>query len=196
MRTKRLCRVGVNDVDSDMMIDEEQSVLDDQTFTAVEELKLAIAYQGKGAMAKRVAALRELRRLLSRSEFPPVEAALKAGAVPLLVQGLSFGSPDEQLLEAAWCLTNIAAGKPEETKALLTALPLLIAHLGEKSSSPVAEQCAWALGNVAGEGEELRKVLLSQGALLPLARMMLPNKGSTVRTAAWALSNLIKVLNP
>ncbi|CAL5351074.1 unnamed protein product [Camellia sinensis] len=201
MRTKRLCRVGVNDddvipVDSDMMIDEEQSVLDDQTFTAVGELKLALAYQGKGAMAKRVAALRELRRLLSRSEFPPVEAALKAGAVPLLVQGLSFGSPDEQLLEAAWCLTNIAAGKPEETKALLTALPLLIAHLGERSSSPVAEQCAWALGNVAGEGEELRKVLLSQGALLPLARMMLPNKGSTVRTAAWALSNLIKGPDP
>ncbi|GMP85169.1 hypothetical protein CsSME_00038438 [Camellia sinensis var. sinensis] len=192
MRTKRLCRVGVNDVDSDMMIDEEQSVLDDQTFTAVEELKLAIAYQGKGAMAKRVAALRELRRLLSRSEFPPVEAALKAGAVPLLVQGLSFGSPDEQLLEAAWCLTNIAAGKPEETKALLTALPLLIAHLGEKSSSPVAEQCAWALGNVAGEGEELRKVLLSQGALLPLARMMLPNKGSTGPDPS-AATGLIKI---
>jgi hypothetical protein len=37
-----------------------------------------------------------------------------------------------QLLEAAWCLTNIAAGKPEETKALLPALPLLIAHLGGK----------------------------------------------------------------
>lgn len=35
-----------------------------------------------------------------------------------------------QLLEAAWCLTNIAAGKPEETKALVPALPLLIAHLG------------------------------------------------------------------
>ncbi|XP_042015853.1 importin subunit alpha-9-like isoform X2 [Salvia splendens] len=62
----------------------------------------------------------------------------------------------------------------------------------KKSSLPVAEQCAWALGNVAGEGEELRDVLLSQGALQPLARMMLPNKGSTVRTAAWALSNLIK----
>lgn len=40
----------------------------------------------------------------------------------------------------------------------------------------------------------MRNILLSQGALSPLARMMLPNKGSTVRTAAWALSNLIKVL--
>lgn len=201
MRTKRLCRVGVSGdtdvpLDSDMMIEEDQSILEAQTALAVEELKQAIAYQGKGVLQKRVTALRELRRLLSRSEYPPVEAALKAGAIPLLVQCLSFGSPDEQLLEAAWCLTNVAAGKPEETKALLPALPMLVAHLGEKSSLPVAEQCAWALGNVAGEGEELRNVLLSQGALPPLARMMQPNKGSTVRTAAWALSNLIKGPDP
>ncbi|XP_059646910.1 importin subunit alpha-9 [Cornus florida] len=201
VRTKRLCRVGISGdddvpLDSEMMIDEEQSILEAQTTSAVEELKLAVAYQGKGAMQKRVNALRELRRLLSRSEFPPVEAALRTGAIPLLVQCISFGSPEEELLEAAWCLTNIAAGKPEETKALLPALPLLIAHLGEKSSLPVAEQCAWALGNVAGEGEELRSVLLSQGALIPLARMMLPNKGSTVRTAAWVLSNLIKGPDP
>ncbi|KAL5807254.1 hypothetical protein ACOSQ3_030139 [Xanthoceras sorbifolium] len=202
VRAKRLCRVGTSgsdsevSMDNDMMIDEEQSILETQASAAVEELKSAVAYQGKGAMQKRVSALRELRRILSRSEFPPIEAALKAGAISFLVQCLSFGSSDEQLLEAAWCLTNIAAGKQEETKALLPALPLLIAHLGEKSSSPVAEQCAWALGNVAGEGEELRNILLSQGALPPLARMMLPNKGSTVRTAAWALSNLIKGPNP
>ncbi|KAL4605351.1 hypothetical protein ACB092_09G022300 [Castanea dentata] len=203
VRAKRLCRVGISgdgdadvSLDSEMMIDEEQSILEAQTSSAVEVLKSAVAYQGKGAMQKRVNALRDLRRLLSKSEFPPVEAALKAGAIPILVQCLSFGSQDEQLLEAAWCLTNIAAGKPEETEALLPALPLLIAHLGEKSSLSVAEQCAWALGNVAGEGEKLRSVLLSQGALLPLARMMLPNKGSTVRTSAWALSNLIKGPDP
>ncbi|CAJ1968479.1 unnamed protein product [Sphenostylis stenocarpa] len=202
VRAKRLCRVGIGggddevSIDSDMIIDEEQSILESQTSVAVENLKSSLTFQGKGAVKKRVGALQELRRLLSRSEFPPVESALKAGAVPMLVQCLSFGSPDEQLLEAAWCLTNIAAGNPEETKALLPALPLLIAHLGEKSYPPVAEQCAWALGNVAGEGEELRNVLLVQGALLPLARMMLPDRGSTVRTAAWALSNLIKGPDP
>ncbi|KAG2403049.1 hypothetical protein LR48_Vigan176s000400 [Vigna angularis] len=202
MRAKRLCRVGIGGgdfevaIDSDMLIDEEQSILESQTSVAVENLKSALAFQGKGAVKKRVGALQELRRLLSRSEFPPVESALKAGAVPILVQCLSFGSPDEQLLEAAWCLTNIAAGNPEETKALLPALPLLITHLGEKSYPAVVEQCAWALGNVAGEGEELRNLLLVQGALLPLARMMLPDRGSTVRTAAWALSNLIKGPDP
>lgn len=57
----------------------------------------SVIVRGKGAMSKKVTALRQLRRLLSRSEFPPVEAALKAGAVPLLVQCLSFGSPDEQV---------------------------------------------------------------------------------------------------
>ncbi|KAJ8533977.1 hypothetical protein K7X08_007301 [Anisodus acutangulus] len=203
MRTKRLCRVGVSGNsddasldDGDMMVENDQSVLEARTSSAVEELKLAVAYQGKGATQKRVNALRDLRRLLSKSEFPPVEAALQAGAIPLLIQCLSFSSPDEQLLEAAWCLTNIAAGKPEETKALFPALPLLVAHLGEKSSVHVVEQCAWALGNVAGEGEELRNVLLLQGALPALARMMLPNKRSTVRTAAWALSNLIKGPDP
>ncbi|CAI9098065.1 OLC1v1034626C1 [Oldenlandia corymbosa var. corymbosa] len=202
MRTKRLCRVGVvgegDDpiIEDDMMTDEQLNILEDQASSAVEELKLAVSYQGKGALQRRVAALREVRRFLSRPEFPPIEAAIKAGAIPLLVQCLSFGSPEEQLLEAAWCMTNIATGNSEETKALLPALPLLIAHLGEKSSSHVAEQCAWAIGNVAGEGEELRSILLSQGALSPLARMMLPNKGSTVRTAAWALSNLIKGPDP
>ncbi|CAN8297843.1 unnamed protein product [Cochlearia groenlandica] len=201
VRAKRLCRVGtighVVDDSNQMLIDEhQQPILESLTRIAVEELKSAVHYQGKAAMQNRVTALRKLRRLLSKSEFPPVDAALSAGALPLLVQCLSFGSPDEQLLESAWCLTNIAAGKPDETKALLPALPLLIAHLGEKSSSPVAEQCAWAIGNVAGEGVDLRNILLSQGALPPLARMIFPDKGSTIRTAAWALSNLIKGPEP
>ncbi|MFS7964213.1 putative armadillo-like helical protein [Helianthus anomalus] len=104
-----------------------------------------------------------------------------------------------QVLEAAWCLTNIAARTPEQTKSLLPTLPLLIAHLGDvskrkrhiikKSSLSVSEQCAWALGNVTGESDELRDLLISQGALIPLAKMMRPDNSSTVRTVAWVLSN-------
>ncbi|KAH7672622.1 Importin subunit alpha protein [Dioscorea alata] len=201
IRTKRLCRVGVSgdigdSLEGSMIIDEEKSTLDTQALQLVESLKSAVYLHGKGAAQKKGEILRDLRRLLSKSDAPPIDAAIHAGAIPVLVQCLHFGTPDEQLLEAAWCLTNIAAGESEATKSLLPALPLLIAHLGEKSSLPVAEQCAWALGNVAGEGEELRSVLLAQGALLPLARLMLSNKSSTARTAAWALSNMIKGPDP
>lgn len=54
-------------------------------------------FRGKGSMQKKVEVLRELRRLLSRSEIPPVEAAIQAGVIPILLQCLSFGSPDEQV---------------------------------------------------------------------------------------------------
>jgi hypothetical protein len=110
VRAKRLCRVGTNGdvedalVENEMMVDEEQPILEAQASKSVEELKSAVQYQGKGAMQKRVTALRELRRLLSKSEFPPVEAALRAGAIPLLVQCLSFGSPDEQVTFALYML--------------------------------------------------------------------------------------------
>jgi hypothetical protein len=63
----------------------------------------------------------------------------------------------------------------------------------EKSAVHVVEQCAWAIGNVAGDGEVLRDVLLKQGALHSLSRHLLSPVPSLSRTAAWALSNLIKV---
>jgi len=54
MRAKRFCRVGIDggdggdgevSVDSDMLIEEEQSILESQTSAAVENLKSAIAFQ-------------------------------------------------------------------------------------------------------------------------------------------------------
>lgn len=49
VRAKRLCRSsGDGDVlvpDSDMMVDEEQSVLDAQTYSAVDELMASVSFQ-------------------------------------------------------------------------------------------------------------------------------------------------------
>ncbi|XP_024402317.1 importin subunit alpha-9 [Physcomitrium patens] len=163
-------------------------LLEDSTAAAVLNLKNI----GKKATPKKVEALQTLRRLLSCSAYPPVHVAVQAGVVPLLVDCLGFGASEDQLFEAAWCLTNIASGDPEQTRAVEPALPLLILHLGEKNPARVVEQCAWALGNVAGEAEDLRDWLLRQGALSALARNLSSPIITLVRTAAWALSNLIK----
>ncbi|XP_058114300.1 importin subunit alpha-9-like [Magnolia sinica] len=51
----------------------------------------------EGSMQRKVEVLHDLRHLLSKSKVPLVEAAFKVGAIPILVQCLSFGSPDEQV---------------------------------------------------------------------------------------------------
>lgn len=203
VRAKRMRRA--DDSDEGMVDDEEVSMckeegsdkaLDEDTVRAVQDLTSAFSVKVKSLSQKKMEVLRRLRRLLSCSSRPPVNAAVEAGVVPVLVKCLEFGSSDEQLVEAAWCLTNIASGDSEHTLAILPALPLLIAHLGERSAAPVAEQCAWAVGNVAGEGEQAREILIAQGALLPLGRLVLSNKSTMAKTAAWALSNLIKGPSP
>lgn len=50
------------------------------------------------------------------------------------------------VFEAAWAITNMAAGLHECVEAVLPAAPLLILLLHTNSSSHIAEQCAWALG--------------------------------------------------
>lgn len=54
-------------------------------------------YSGKGAAQKKGEILRDLRRLLSKSDAPPIDAAIHAGAIPVLVQCLHFVTPDEQV---------------------------------------------------------------------------------------------------
>jgi len=50
------------------------------------------------------------------------------------------------IFEAAWAVTNLAAGPQECVEAVLPAAPLLVLLLRTHSSSHIAEQSAWALG--------------------------------------------------
>lgn len=50
--------------------------------------------------------------------------------------------------EAAWAITNLAAGPPESVAAVLPAALMLILLL-RCTSTHVAEQSAWALGRIA-----------------------------------------------
>ena len=51
------------------------------------------------------------------------------------------------MFEAAWAITNMAAGPPESVAAVLPAAPMLILLL-RCASTHVAEQSAWALGKI------------------------------------------------
>jgi hypothetical protein len=66
-------------------------------------------------------------------------------------------------LEAAWCITNIAASSSAHTAAALVTAPCLI-QLLRSGSSAVQEQCVWALGNMAGDNQEFRDRIRANGA--------------------------------
>lgn len=79
-------------------------------------------------------------------------------------------------VEAAWCLTNIAAnGTMQHVQAIMVFVPDLISFLSG-TNSVMQEQCAWALGNIMGEGKEFRTTLIQNGILQPLTTILSSSK--------------------
>eukprot|EP00898_Chlorokybus_atmophyticus_P004829 jgi/Chlat1/5347/Chrsp35S05278 len=195
LRARRLRTCSAEDDDAEDAAMEVAEAAGDDCRRAVGVLR-----EAKGQSAQ-VAALKTLRRILSRGSDPPLQVAVEAGAVPLLLQHLApsssgSGWSEECALEVAWCLTNIACGAEGCVEAVAPAVPLLATHLGA-SSAPLAEQAAWALGNLAGDSGALRSALRTAGAVPGLVELV--RRGSTVspsasvaKTAAWALSNAVK----
>jgi len=127
-------------------------------------------------------ATKTLRQLLSNYENPPTFAVLSSGGIPALISALqppqSNETSVETIFEAAWALTNLAVGEPGVVKEVVSAAPILIAHLG--GGLAVAEQCAWALGNIAGDDVEYRETLILNGAVPPLAQLMILGINSAI----------------
>lgn len=68
VRAKRFCRIGIGDViavDNEMMMDEEVSILEVQTSSAVDELKSAVSYQYVGPFLSFIPGLRKKLPLTS-----------------------------------------------------------------------------------------------------------------------------------
>ena len=65
-----------------------------------------------------------------------------------MCQGLCGRSAEAHdcVLEAAWCLTNLAGAEQEVAREVLSAGPLLIPLLGGGWGPIIACQSAWALG--------------------------------------------------
>jgi hypothetical protein len=155
---------------------------DDESLVIQKELDQAVALieASKPVGSKKyLAAVHRLRHILSTYEEPPYMAAVRAGAVPVLIEALQPPHMDSTALEttfqASWALTNLAVGTSEVIKAIIPAAPILIAHI---SSPPhggfaMAEQCAWAIGNMGEDEVKYRAILIANGAVKPLAALFI-----------------------
>ena len=65
-------------------------------------------------------AANKFRRILSTIHNPPTDTIVEAGVIPRLVEFLDSTEPTLQF-EAAWALTNIASGLPEQTQVVVEA---------------------------------------------------------------------------
>ena len=135
-----------------------------------------------------------LRRLLSFDRSPALDATVRAGVLPRLVELLARDATPRLQLEAAWALTNIAGGTSANTESVINAgaVPALV-RLLDSPDADVREQAVWALGNIAGGSVRTRDVVIAAGVIPPLLRCLAPHsKDSCIRNTAWAISNLCR----
>ena len=94
------------------------------------------------------AAWKSLRQLLAQGETSVAAFLQCSKAMDMLLYRLS---DHNHQLQAAWCITNIAASVTEHTAVAMAAAPTLIALL--QSPNPLLQdQVACGLGNMAGDG--------------------------------------------
>ncbi len=135
---------------------------------------------------------RSIRRILSRESNPPIDKVVQSNIVLHLVKLLEC---ENIQFEAAWVLTNIAAGTSDHTKSVIQAgaVPAFVKMIQTSQKIENKGQAVWALGNIAGESTQTRDYVLSCGALGPLIEnLKVSNNKSFLRNGTWFLSNLVR----
>lgn len=90
-----------------------------------------------GTREEQFHAVTQCRKLLSETQEPPIQAVIDAGVVPALVQLIQAHDHAETQIEAAWALSNIAAGNHLQTLEVINsnAVPITIQLLQSPHAS-------------------------------------------------------------
>jgi len=143
---------------------------------------------------KQLVCTQQIRKLLSVEKDPPIQQVIDSGVIPRLIAFLSVKERADLQFEAAWALTNVASGSPEQTAAVINngAVPLFVGLLSSPNAD-VQEQAVWALGNIAGDSVACRDLVLSNGIMQPLLHLIQTTSSSSLtKNATWTLSNLCR----
>ncbi|MBA0548660.1 hypothetical protein Golob_019746 [Gossypium lobatum] len=113
----------------------------------------------------------QFQKLLSIDHGPPINEVVQSGVVPRFVEFLARDDFPQLQFEAAWALTNIAAGTSDNTKVVIDhgAVPVFVKLLASPADD-VREQ--------------------TKPALPTLERLIHLNDEEVLTDACWALSYL------
>mmetsp|Transcript_7283 Transcript_7283/g.17752 ORF Transcript_7283/g.17752 Transcript_7283/m.17752 type:complete len:526 (-) Transcript_7283:215-1792(-) len=143
--------------------------------------------------------LRVLTEELSRKDCDPhpiIEKVIKDGVVKELIQLVAGATKNPDLvMQAMWCLTNVASGTHSQTEHVLPACPMFVQILSG-TNAKLKEHAVWAIGNIAADCDDMRHALVRMGAFVPLSKIMQSKNTTLIKTTAWAVSNILRGRNP
>jgi importin subunit alpha-1 len=176
--------------------DDEVPPGDDGSTPSVDKIPTyVINMQKSHDFAQQFAAVRAVRKLLSKENNPPIQDVIDSGAVPHLVQLIKPGVARATLqFEATWALTNIVSGNSSHTQIVIDAGALpFFAQLLHLPNQQVREQAVWALGNTAGDSPAHRDKVIATGCAPRLAEMATVEDALPVlRNVTWTMSNMCR----